>query len=128
MTDEKQQDEPKTVTRVDAFGNEIEVPVGADGENPVSPNNPPAKALPEGYRDMTPDEAAEARQEETQATQGEDTSAASSGGGEEPSAGGKPADSDAKQAWVDYAVSQGMSADEANSHTKAELIETYKDV
>lgn len=34
----------KTVTLQDAYGNDVEVPVGSDGKNPVSPNNPPAKA------------------------------------------------------------------------------------
>lgn len=33
----------KTVTRTDAQGNEIEVPVGIDGENAVSANNPSPK-------------------------------------------------------------------------------------
>ena len=35
-----------TVTRKDQYGNEIEVPVGVDGKNPVSPNNPSPKAVP----------------------------------------------------------------------------------
>lgn len=34
----------KTTEVEDAHGNMVEVPVGLDGENPVSPNNPPAKA------------------------------------------------------------------------------------
>lgn len=35
----------KTVTVADRVGNEFQTPVGADGQNPVSPNNPPAKAI-----------------------------------------------------------------------------------
>lgn len=36
-----------------------------------------------------------------------------------------PAQSDNKAAWVDYAVSQGADRDEAESMTKAELIDQY---
>lgn len=35
----------ESVTTTDAYGNEIEAEVGIDGENPVTPNNPPAKAV-----------------------------------------------------------------------------------
>jgi hypothetical protein len=35
----------ETVTVADREGNEFETPLGADGKNPVSPNNPPAKAV-----------------------------------------------------------------------------------
>jgi len=38
-----------------------------------------------------------------------------------PSAGPPPAPSDPKQAWVDYAVTQGMSGDDASRMTKADL-------
>jgi hypothetical protein len=43
--------EQKTVTVNDPEGNDVEVPVGLDGKNPVSPNNPPAKAVSEGDRE-----------------------------------------------------------------------------
>ena len=36
-----------TVTVQDREGNDIEVPVGVDGKNPVSINNPSAKAVSE---------------------------------------------------------------------------------
>src|SRR5262245_24924904 len=36
---------PDTVTVTDRDGTEVQVEVGVDGKNPVSPNNPPAKAL-----------------------------------------------------------------------------------
>lgn len=51
MADEKNEQtteetpEVKMVTVTDATGEEYEVPAGADGEHPVSPDNPPAKAL-----------------------------------------------------------------------------------
>jgi hypothetical protein len=35
----------ETVTTTDKYGNEFETPVGVDGKNPVSVNNPPAKAV-----------------------------------------------------------------------------------
>jgi hypothetical protein len=41
---EKKNTEPKTVTLQDAQGNDVEVPVGLDGQSPVSPNNPHPKA------------------------------------------------------------------------------------
>lgn len=36
-------EEAKTVTRENQYGDPIEVPVGEDGVNPVSPNNPAPK-------------------------------------------------------------------------------------
>lgn len=39
--------------------------------------------------------------------------------------GGIPAKSASKQDWIDYAVSQGATADEANAATKDQLIEQY---
>lgn len=44
---------------------------------------------------------------------------------EEPAAGGAPAKSDNKAAWVAYAVAQGADEAEADGQTKAELIERY---
>ena len=41
---DKETSETKTVKFEDAHGNEVEVPAGMDGENPISPNNPPEKA------------------------------------------------------------------------------------
>ncbi len=38
-----------------------------------------------------------------------------------PVAGEAPAPGDPKQAWVDYAVTQGMAADDASRMTKADL-------
>ena len=37
----------------------------------------------------------------------------------------RPAQADPKAAWIDWAVSQGADADEAEALTKAELIEFY---
>ena len=37
----------------------------------------------------------------------------------------KPAQADPKAAWIDWAISQGADADEAEALTKAELIEFY---
>lgn len=42
---------------------------------------------------------------------------------DEPETSEAPATSDVKAEWVDYAVSQGIERDEAQSSTKAELIE-----
>jgi hypothetical protein len=36
---------PETITVADSTGREFETELGADGKNPVSPNNPPAKAV-----------------------------------------------------------------------------------
>lgn len=44
-------EEPQTVTVTDLNGTEIEVPVGLDGVNPVSPNNPSLKSVPEDARE-----------------------------------------------------------------------------
>lgn len=52
MADEQKTEETKTVTVEDLNGTEFEVPVGLDGENPVSPNNPPLKAVAEADRDQ----------------------------------------------------------------------------
>lgn len=46
-----------TVTTSDSVGHEFEVEVGADGKNPVSVNNPPAKAIA-GYSNPDTDESA----------------------------------------------------------------------
>lgn len=43
----------------------------------------------------------------------------------EPS-GGKPAVNDAKAAWVDYAIVQGWSREDAEAATKADLVEKLK--
>lgn len=48
MTDKKDEAKaPATVTTTDRDGNEFETELGADGKNPVSVNNPPAKAIAE---------------------------------------------------------------------------------
>lgn len=44
--------EQETVTVTDLNGDEHEVPAGLDGVNPVSPNNPPLKAIPEADREQ----------------------------------------------------------------------------
>lgn len=148
--------EQKTVTVKDAFGNDVEVPVGADGENPVSPNNPPTKALPEADRegeftapedtnevakeaaeaqshtDYDPTDAVESLPPTSEAPEGAQDAKAETEGDDanqqtEESTETKPKESDSKQAWVDYAVSQGMDADEANAYTKNDLIEHYKE-
>jgi hypothetical protein len=159
-----------TVTVKDAVGNEIEVEVGADGKNPVNPNNPPLKALPPEYRedakkvvkenegevdlekaakstgdyDFTaqaeslPDvhlgtpgvkDSEEEPKDEVLAT-GDGSENEASGDGsedEKKSEDTKPSTTASKADWVDYAVSQGMSREEAEDKTKAELIDTYKD-
>lgn len=56
----------QTVTVTDLHGDEVEVPAGMDGENPVSPNNPPLKAVAEADRE----EALAARQAEIEAAEG----------------------------------------------------------
>lgn len=38
---------------------------------------------------------------------------------------GQPAPADPKQVWIDYAVSQGLSPDEAAAMTKADLMSRY---
>lgn len=43
----------------------------------------------------------------------------------EPASSGRPAQADNKAAWVDWAVSQGVDREEAETATKAELIELY---
>jgi hypothetical protein len=65
-------DETKTVTRQDQYGNDIEVPVGRDGENPVSPNNPAFKADP--FRDDATDSAESEAPEEQDASEVEEPS------------------------------------------------------
>lgn len=169
MTDEKT---APTVTMTDAFGHEFEVPVGADGVSPVTPNNPPLKAMPEvdredyeapdeddpvevaqeaaemqGHVDYDPSDAIDSLSPEAlpptspvpegaqDATGDAETDAKTEDGSSdqnpaetpvEPTSA-KPKESDAKPVWVDYAVAKGMSAEEADGHTKAELIEIYKE-
>lgn len=55
----------KTIKVEDARGNEVAVPVGADGENPVSPQNPPRKALLGGGNEAENTETAKAQNEDT---------------------------------------------------------------
>jgi len=43
----------------------------------------------------------------------------------EPESSGRPVVADNKATWVDWAVSQGLERDEAESLTKAELVELY---
>lgn len=164
MTDEKT---APTVTMTDAFGNEFEVPVGADGVSPVTPNNPPLKAMPEAEREdyeaSDEDDPAEVAQEAAEmqghtdydpsdaidslpptspvpdgaqdAAGDAETDAKTEDGSSDQnpaetpaeSTSAKPKESDAKPAWVDYAVSRGMDADEANAYTKNDLIEHYKE-
>lgn len=98
-----------TTTVTDQFGNELEVEVGLDGKNPVSPNNPPAKAaqyINEDAYDRSEDSTSEA---------------------EEAEGDGVPNKSASKGDWVDYAVSQGADEDEAEAATKDDLIATYGD-
>lgn len=45
--------------------------------------------------------------------------------GELPAAAARPAQAANKDAWVDFAVSQGADRDEAEAKTKAELIDAY---
>lgn len=39
----------------------------------------------------------------------------------------RPAQADPKDAWVDYAVTQGIDRDEAEAMTKADLVELLKE-
>lgn len=55
----------------------------------------------------------------------EDGSSAEDGGSGEAKSGGAPAKSASKADWVDYAVSQGATDDEASDMTKDELVELY---
>lgn len=45
--------------------------------------------------------------------------------GQDPHAVARPAPTANKPEWVTYAVSQGMSVNDANGHTKNELIELF---
>lgn len=47
-------------------------------------------------------------------------------GGDDPDVSGPPAQVAAKEEWVAYAVSQGLSQVDAEAMTKAQLIEQYK--
>lgn len=96
----------KTVTREDAYGNKIEVPVGADGKNPVSPENPPVKA-----QDFMSEDAYARPEEEAPTPASEEDSA--------------PAKSAPKSDWVAYAVTKGADATEAEDATKEDLISAY---
>lgn len=46
MNAKKKEEPVTTVTTTDRNGDDFETPVGIDGVNPVTPNNPPAKAVP----------------------------------------------------------------------------------
>lgn len=140
MSDEKK----TTVTRTDAEGNEIEVEVGADGENPVSPNNPPLKATgyisEDAYKaslgESVVGEAIANEQEpvgdEEATLEAEGVEKQDAGQGLNPSAEDgeeeedeAPAKSASKADWVDYAVSQGADREEAESSTRDDLAKTY---
>jgi len=43
----------------------------------------------------------------------------------EPASSGRPVVADNKATWVDWAVSQGLEREDAESLTKAELVELY---
>lgn len=103
-------DTKNTVTVTDKYGNEVEVEVGIDGKNPVSPNNPPAKAIHYINEDAYDRSDAPAPEAE-----------------EETEDDGAPAKSALKEEWVEYAVSQGADREEAESSTKDDLIATYGD-
>lgn len=81
--------EPKTVTVTTSTGLEFDVPVGADGKNPVSPNNPPAGAISEADVQVVKD--AQAKIEERQAQLQE---SGSDGPGNEHNADGIATDAD----------------------------------
>lgn len=67
-----------TVTREDARGNKIEVEVGIDGENPVSPNNPVSQKalLKEPTWDYTPGEEPDDAEDESEDSDGDEKPAA----------------------------------------------------
>lgn len=46
-------------------------------------------------------------------------------GSDQTDTAGKPATSDRKADWVDWAVAQGADRDEAEAATKADLVEQY---
>lgn len=120
-----------TTTVTDASGNEFEVPTGADGENPVTPDNPPAKAIagaPDtsttAYQDSaSPDAETIQEKQELHAKIAEEntgtTDAGQSGGAEEPAKNASTDD------WRTYAVSQGASEDEVKDASRDDLIEKY---
>lgn len=45
--------------------------------------------------------------------------------GDQPADDGKPATSDRKADWIDWAVAQGADRDHAEAATKADLVEQY---
>lgn len=56
MADKKKDEGVATVTTTDREGNEFETEMGVDGKNPVSVNNPPAKAISEDDADVVKEE------------------------------------------------------------------------
>lgn len=132
--------EQKTVTRTDARGNEVEVPVGADGENPVSPNNPPLKATgfmsEDAYLSTLGDSVvAENVRDEKEPVGDEPTTIGNTGDGEPETVSDEDTDSEeeseapggnaSKAEWVEYAVSRGADREEAESKTRDELRDKY---
>lgn len=123
-----------TVTVTDSTGHEFEAELGADGVNPVSVNNPPAKAISEKDVEVVKDETAKAEDRLASVGEGSDgpgnehnaefgtatpadlrdstrpdttrTAAAEAPADEAPAdaADEAPAKNASKADWVDYAV------------------------
>lgn len=117
-----------TVTREDAYGNEVEVEVGADGENPVSPNNPPAKAVmfmsEDAYASTKEEEVVPEAEEEPEEDVEEEPEEEAEEEDDE-SVAEAPKKSASKAEWVDYAVSQGADRAQAEDSTRDDLIAAY---
>ncbi len=92
---------------------EAEEEAGVDGENPVTPQNPPAKAVGYMSEDAYGGTPAESDEDEAEEEAEEEDKA--------------PAKSALKEEWVDYAVSKGADRDEAEDQTKEDLIAAYGD-
>lgn len=93
--------------------------VGIDGENPVTPNNPPAKAVSEADRESFTGGEPISEFEPHQYP----TASDSADGTNEPQEA--PSSSDSKAAWVDYAVAKGATREEAEKSTKDDLQKAY---
>jgi len=139
-----------TVTVADRDGNEFEVEVGIDGENPVSPDNPPAKATllpPSGglsfeKHDSNSPSADEAK--ERYQVQVENVTGGTEGGDvdpdevdedgdvpkETPDEDGKPGGNASRDDWVAYAKSDAggnKTDEELEGKSRDEIRDSYND-
>lgn len=113
--------EVATVTVQDVEGNDMEVEVGVDGVNPVSPNNPPAKAegaqaVLEQQQGIPDDE----RNDSTVPVTGDGEGGAGGDGSEEP------AGNASRDAWVAYAKSKGATDEDLEGMGRDDIRDTYE--